>query len=112
MGAVLENMKPKGAHDVVVERHHEIFRQTPHRVLAEAKSESLAVPFRHCVWESMWAKNCLTHIDGFTPYNAVFGRQPPILPPIEVDDLDLVANLASGPGGSHQSCESTARACC
>ena len=42
------------------------------------------IPFYQRLSEATFAGNALTSINGSTPYNAVYGRTPVLLPPLEV----------------------------
>ena len=37
--------------------------------------------------EALFAGNALVHVGGSTPYQAVYGRQPAMLPPLEIPDM-------------------------
>ena len=69
-------LKPEGAHAHIVERHHEIFRQTLHSVVEQSDQASLVILSRHCVGETNFAHNCFVQVDGWLPYQAVLGRIP------------------------------------
>ena len=67
----------------LVERHNEILRQALHRTETQVKQESLISSFQWVLAIVTFMHNALICINGSTPYNALFGRQPPILPPLE-----------------------------
>ena len=59
-------------------------RDTIHRVEGQLKEEGLAgVPFESILVESVFCGNALLTVGGNTPYNALYGRVPHILPGIE-----------------------------
>jgi len=50
--------------------------------------EGIKISFAVLLAEATFAGNCLTHVEGVTPYHVVYGRQPSMLPPISVDEHD------------------------
>ena len=48
--------KPVGSHAQIVERHHEIVRQTFHRVKSQAQAENLMISDKDIVAETVFAK--------------------------------------------------------
>ena len=71
--------KAPNEHAQMVERHHELFRQTLHRVEDQLNEEGVKVPFDVIVAECIFAKNALLTIGRETPYRAVMGRDPILL---------------------------------
>eukprot|EP00971_Amphidinium_carterae_P246552 4896994-Amphidinium_carterae.1 len=51
--------------------------------------EGFAVPFKRQLAEATFSGNALLAIGGATPYQALLGRQPAILPDISIDAHDL-----------------------
>ena len=70
--------KEPGTHAQLVERHHDMFRRLLLRVESQIDEDGLAIPLPIIVAECCLAKNLLTSVVGTSPYQAVFGRQPPI----------------------------------
>jgi hypothetical protein len=56
--------KAPGEHAQMVERHHEVLRQTLHRIEEQLKEEGIALPFEVVVNEAVLAKNALTTVGG------------------------------------------------
>ena len=57
---------------------------TIHRVEGQLKEEGLAgVPFESTLAESVFCGNVLLTVGGSTPYNALYGRVPHVLPSID-----------------------------
>eukprot|EP00971_Amphidinium_carterae_P030095 591580-Amphidinium_carterae.1 len=70
---------PERSHASVVERHHAIIRDTFVRVRDQCVSDGVPYTDSLVLDESVFAKNVLTNIGGFSPYQAVFGRTPPLM---------------------------------
>eukprot|EP00959_Pyramimonas_sp_CCMP1952_P230527 4819249-Pyramimonas_sp.AAC.2 len=56
---------------------------------------------------AIFAGNGLVHVGGVAPCDVAFGRQPPMLPPLEADELgeasgDCVAGAEPPAGGEAQ----------
>ena len=67
----------------VVERHNEILRQGIHRTEEQLKKDGIDFPAESALSMVTFMKNAITVIGNSTPYQAVLGRQPAMLPPIE-----------------------------
>ena len=67
----------------MVERHNELLRKGLHLTETQMINEGLTAPFAQVLAITTFAKNALTVINESTPYQAVLGRQPRILPPLE-----------------------------
>ena len=80
--------KPVGSKAAIVERHHEVIRNTIRRTTSLAKEEGLNIPDRFIVAEAFFAHNMLTNVGGYSPYFAPYGRQPNA-----VVDLDALSSL-------------------
>ena len=86
--------RAKGLHADVVERHHEILRRQIHLLDSNATVEGLRASFSAVLSEATFAKNVLFNQGGASPYEAVYGRIPPLVTvashqsPDTVDDRD------------------------
>ena len=67
----------------LVERHNEILRQSLHRVESQILKESLVCSFKCVLAIVTFMHNSLIVIHDSSPYNALYGRQPAMLPPLE-----------------------------
>jgi hypothetical protein len=67
----------------LVERHNELLRRGLHTTETQMVKEGIVLPFPVILSIVLFAKNSLTVINDSTPYQAVMGRQPSILPPLE-----------------------------
>ena len=67
-------------HTRVVDRRIAILRDTLHKIGTQLHEEGLAVPFARMVSEGVFALNALSAFQGCSPYTAVLGRVPAILP--------------------------------
>ena len=90
------NLKPKAprqeAH--MVERHNALLRTIIHHVEEQLEREGIHVPFEQVLSICIFMKNALTVIDGCTPYNALYGRQPALLPPLEGGHIGAIVDLS------------------
>ena len=66
-------------HCGMVERHNEILRRQLHVLEDQSNAEGLAIPFTTILSEAVFAKNAMFQCGNATPYEAVFGRTPPLL---------------------------------
>eukprot|EP00972_Heterocapsa_arctica_P092425 13632111-Heterocapsa_arctica.AAC.1 len=64
-------IRAKGQHATVVERHHEILRQSLHKVGSQLKEEGINVPCSVQLAEAVLAKNVIQSIHGHGPYRAL-----------------------------------------
>eukprot|EP00435_Cladocopium_sp_Y103_P042293 s661_g11.t1 len=71
--------RAKEQHCGLVERHNQILRNQLHLLDDQSNSEGLAVPFSTILSESVFAKNALFKCGNASPYEALFGRVPPLL---------------------------------
>ncbi len=78
-------------HARIVERRGALLRDATHRCDAQLRAEAITdVPFEQRLNECVFSGNALLSINGCTPYNAVYGRTPPLLPGLEVLNTDGV----------------------
>ena len=75
--------RAKDQHARYVERRGAILRDTIHRIEAQLDVEGIVVPFGQILSEAIFCGNALLTIRDSTPYNAVYGRVPRILPSID-----------------------------
>ena len=83
-------LRAKGQHANMVERHHEILRDQLRRLEDQATADGLKCGFEAILSEATLSKNCLVSVGGRSPYEAIYGRTPPLLGVLE-------ANPASSP---------------
>ena len=71
-----------------IDRRGALLRDQIHRVLEQCQKEGLDVPFKQILNDCVLCGNSLLPINGSTPYNAVYGRVPPLLPDMSmpIDD--------------------------
>ena len=74
-------------HARYIERRGAVLRATLHVLEDQLEREELVYPFPAVLAEAVFAGNACTHVGGATPYQAVYGRQPAMLPPLEAPDL-------------------------
>ena len=90
--------RAKDQHARFVERRGALLRDTIHRTLSQLRQEGIQdMPFHAVLAESVFAGNALLTVNGSTPYNAVYGRVPRILPGIDqVDNPNSATEPAPG----------------
>ena len=65
------------------ERRGELLRQVTHKIYSQLRQEEMTdIPFKSVLAEATFAGNALLEVNGSSPYNAVCGRVPSILPGI------------------------------
>ena len=67
-------------HTRIADRRIAILRDALHKLGSQMHEEGLAVPFERMVHETTFALNALSTLNGCSPYTAVLGRVPAILP--------------------------------
>ena len=72
-------LRARGQHAGMVERHNELLRSQFHKVEGQAIADGLRVDVSEMLSESLFAKNVLCVVGGYSPYQALYGRTPPIL---------------------------------
>jgi len=71
-----------GKHCHFVEKRGDLLKIQLRNMDTQCKSEGIFVPFPRLLAEAVFAGNALISINSTTPYNAVYGRVPSILPDI------------------------------
>ena len=66
-------------HCSMVERHNEILRRQMHLIADQALEDGIDVSTGVVLREAVFAKNALFMVGNTTPYQAVFGRTPPLM---------------------------------
>ncbi len=90
------HVRAKDQHARFIERRGALLRDTIHRIESQLKEEGLAgIPFSCTLAEAVFCGNALLSINGSTPYNAVYGRVPALLPGINQIDNPGEANAPS-----------------
>ena len=73
--------RPPGAHAHHIERRGDVLRNQLHLIDDQMTADGITgIPFPSVLAEAVFAGNALLSYAGFSPYNAVYGRQPPLLP--------------------------------
>jgi len=79
--------RAKDQHARVAERRGALLRDCIHRIDAQLEAEGISyIPFKQRLNEGAFSLNALLSINGSTPFNAVYGRSPKILPDINCPD--------------------------
>ena len=82
--------RAKNQHADMVERHHEILRRQIHLLEGHTNNEGLRASFTAILAEATYAKNILFNVGGATPYEAVFGRVPPLIAVVSHETGEMV----------------------
>ena len=82
-------IKGVGAHVQMAEKHQDLLRQTFLRTWSQAQREGLPITNDHCLTVSLTAKNSLFTVGDMSPMQAVFGRQPAVLPNLDAPATTL-----------------------
>ena len=96
--------KEPGSHAQIVARHHELFRQIYHRTKAQLKEEKIVLDKEVFVAECFLVKNLMISVAGSSPYQAVYGRVPPLMAefePASETQLDDTSGGVSGMSRHH-----------
>ena len=78
----------------IVERHNEVLRRGLHGTESQLLAEDIRVPFEQVLATVTFMGNSLTVVNTSTPYQAVLGRQPAMLPPLDGGHLGQVESMA------------------
>ena len=76
-------------HATYIQRRGALLRQVLCVTEERLKREGIVVSFPMLLAEIVFAGNCLTHVNGVTPYQVVYGRQPSLMPPMVVNTEEL-----------------------
>jgi hypothetical protein len=84
-------LKPRAPnqHARYIERRGALLRQALHVIEGQLKKVRISVTFPVLLAEAVFCGNCSTHVGVVTPYHAVYGRQPSIMPPLAIDTENL-----------------------
>lgn len=93
--------KPVGSHAQIVERHHELVRQTFHRVKSQLLSENIEAVPEQILSESIFAHNALVTVHGNTPYVGLLGRTPNLLVEFEEPTVSQVSDQTGAASSRH-----------
>ena len=91
------HVRGKDQHARFIERRGALLRDCVHRIEGQLKEEGLEMPFHSILAEATFCGNALLAVNGSTPYNAVYGRVPNILPSIDQVNPGCRAGPALGP---------------
>eukprot|EP00959_Pyramimonas_sp_CCMP1952_P154402 3230224-Pyramimonas_sp.AAC.1 len=73
------NLRPRGSHARVVERHNALLRDAVHKINPQVERDGIAVTPQAILDEATLANNSMISIHGTTPYKALYGRSPALL---------------------------------
>ena len=86
-----------GQHTRIVDRRTQVLRDTLHKISSQMAEEGLPVEVTRVLSEAVYAGNALTTINGQSPYTAVLGRVPSILP----DAVSVADDTVGAPSSAH-----------
>ena len=87
----------QGQHTRIVDRRTQVLRDTMHKIQSQMSEEGLRVPITRILSEAVYATNALTTVNGYSPFTAVLGRVPPIMP----DAIAVSDDSAGAPSSAH-----------
>jgi hypothetical protein len=86
--------RAKGQQIAHVDRRLALQKQAIHKTVDQLKAEGITMPFKHILSETNVAGNCLITVNNMSPYMALYGSVPALLPGIsqsnaEQEDLQV-----------------------
>ena len=80
---IKEVIRATGMHARFIERRGALLRDTLHRIDTQLAEEGITdIPIQQVLSEAIFAGNALISVNDTTPYNALYGRVPNLLPDI------------------------------
>ena len=96
-------IRAPGQHARFIERRGALLRESLHKIETQLQDENIHdIPFPQILAEAIFSGNALISINNATPYNAVYGRVPNILPDINAVALDGTGALPGTIRHSHR----------
>ena len=80
--------RAKGQQVPYIDRRGALMREIINKMVSQLKIEKIKMPFARVLSEATFCSNALLTVNNMSPYNAVYGRVPPILPGIDQVDAD------------------------
>ena len=79
------NYRPRAPGQQVsyIDRRTALVRDVIHRIVEQLRVDGIEVPFRYILSEATFCTNAMLSVNGYTPYNAVYGRVPHLLPGLD-----------------------------
>jgi hypothetical protein len=77
-----------------IDRRGALLREVIHNIVTQLQTEGIDCPFGHVLSEATICSNALLSINKCTPYNAVYGRVPALLPGIDQAEAPNEQNLS------------------
>ncbi len=78
--------RAQGQQVAYIDRRGALVREAIHKVVGQLKKEHIKMEFKYVLSEATFCSNALLSVNGSTPYNAVYGRVPNLLPSIDQPD--------------------------
>lgn len=69
-----------GQHPRVADRRVQILRSSIHKISSQLSEEGIAMPFKRILAEATFVINTISSVAGVSPYVAVMGRSPALMP--------------------------------
>ena len=93
---IKEIIRAPGMHARFIERRGALLRDTLHKIDTQLQEEGIPdIPIQQILSEAIFAGNALISVNSTTPYNALYGRVPVLLPDINAAPVD---DVGSQPG--------------
>ena len=82
------NLHPRarGQQMPYIDKRSQFMRRLLNTILDQLKDENMSVPVGHIVSEAQFVSNAMLSVDNYTPYNALYGRTPRLLPNMNMVD--------------------------
>ncbi|CAE7581720.1 RE1 [Symbiodinium sp. CCMP2592] len=95
MRGITKRTSAPNQHTRIADRKIAILRDTIHKIGTQLQEEGMTIPFERIMYDAAFALNALTSINGCSPYVAVMGRQPALLPADDMALPDAVPDIMS-----------------
>ena len=79
---IQRKIRAPSQHARYIERRGGLLREQMHLIESQLKESGIKMPFKVILNEAVFAGNALLTNDGVSPYVAVYGRTPPMVPEI------------------------------
>jgi hypothetical protein len=89
-------------HVRTADRRVQVLRSTIHKIETQLNTEAIDVTFQRILSEATFVGNAMTNVHGITPYNAVLGRQPALLPDLAALPDDTTGDLPDAARAAHR----------
>ena len=89
--------RAKGQQIATIDRRLALQREAIHKAVEQLKVEGMKIPFLQVLNDTTFASNILLSVNGMSPYMALYGRVPALLPPPTMSEAEN-ENILGAPG--------------